>query len=235
MQELHIEDLAIAITRKNIKNLHLKVYPPDGEVKVSAPYHLDERELRIFVASKLSWIRQQQEKFKGQEPPSIPQYRSGELHWFRGQEYPLAIVSATPCFPAGHVRLHNQALEVYIKLGSPTAQCQQFLRAWYREQLKLAIAPLIKLWEPRLGVQVWEWRIKRMKTKWGTCNISAHRLWFNLELAKVSDRALEYVVVHEMTHLLERLHNARFHTLMDHFLPDWQSRREELNQFPLGI
>ncbi|MGB0562443.1 MAG: M48 family metallopeptidase [Spirulinaceae cyanobacterium] len=226
MSSLQIGDLTITLTRKNIKNLHLRVYPPDGVIKISAPQRLAETEIRAFVVAKLPWIKKQQAKLRSRPRPEAKHYMAGEPHPFRGQLYPLEIAVATG---TPHVRLTSTRLVLHIAPESIETQRAELLNCWYRTQLKTLIPPLIDHWQPRLGVEVSEWRIKRMKTRWGTCNIAARRIWLNLELIKYSDRALEYVVVHEMIHLLERNHTARFYALMDQFLPDWRMCRELLN------
>ncbi|NEO87132.1 MAG: M48 family metallopeptidase [Spirulina sp. SIO3F2] len=228
MPQIQVGDLAIAVTRKNIKNLHLRVYPPHGEVKISAPRQMSEATLREVIQAKLPWIEKQQAKLRNQTLPIPQHYCSGEFHRFRGQAYPLQVL---PTMGAPWAQLTDDILELHIAAKSTLEQRQQVLNYWYRSQLKLRVPPLLAQWQPIMGVTVQEWRIKRMKTRWGTCNIQAQRIWLNLELAKHSDRTLEYVLVHELTHLLERLHNARFHQLLDQFLPDWRSREAELKQF----
>lgn len=220
------------VVRKNIKHLHLAVYPPNGRVRVAAPLRLNDEAVRLAVISRLAWIKRQQAKFEGQERQSAREYVSGESHYFQGRRYRLNVVyhDGLP-----HVTIRtNTRLDLIVRLGSDLAQRERVMLAWYRQQLKLLIPPLIAKWESILGVHVAEWGVKHMKTKWGTCNIQARRIWLNLELIKKPAICLEYVVVHEMVHLLERKHNDRFATLMDQAMPQWQLRREELNHFPLN-
>lgn len=188
---------------------------------------MDDATLHQFVQAKLPWIEKQQAKLRRRTEQAPQQYCSGERHSFRGQAYPLQVMNT---MGKPWVQLTHDSIELYIAAESTASQRQQLLNHWYRCQLKLLIPSLLAQWQPIVGVTVREWRIKHMKTRWGTCNIPAQRIWLNLELAKHSDRALEYVVVHELTHLLERLHNDRFHGFLDQFLPDWRSREAELKQ-----
>ncbi|MEM8639084.1 MAG: SprT family zinc-dependent metalloprotease [Cyanobacteria bacterium P01_G01_bin.54] len=231
MSSLQVGDLTITLTRKNIKNLHLRVYPPDGAIKISAPRCLTDAEICAFVLAKRSWIEKQQAKLNCQPTPATKHYLAGEQHPFRGRWYPLEMLN-----PSGqtlrkpYICLTPTTIALHIDPKSNLEQRADLLQRWYRAQLKTLIPPLIAEWQPRLGVEVRQWRIKRMKTRWGTCNIAARRIWLNLELIKYGDRALEYVVVHEMIHLLERGHNARFYGLLDQFLPDWRSGEQLLKR-----
>lgn len=232
MHQIQVEGLTVHVVRKNIKNLHLAVYPPDGRVRVAVPLRVDDEAVRLAVLSRLAWIRRQQEKFARQERQSPREYVSGESHYFLGARYRLNLVEqAGP----SRVEIRNrQFIDLTMRPGSTVEQRGRVMSAWYRAYLRGVIPLLIEKWEPVLGVQVADWGIKQMKTRWGTCNIAARRIWINLELAKKSPRCLEYIVVHEMVHLLERLHNDRFRSLMDQFLPQWQFLREELSREPLA-
>lgn len=232
MHTIEVDGLTVSVVRKNIKNLHLAVYPPDGRVRVAAPLRVDDEAVRLAVISRLGWIRRQQEKFARQERQSPREYVSGESHYFLGARYRLNLIEQVG---PNRVEVRNrQFIDLYMRPGSTVEQRGRVMSAWYRAYLRITIPLLIAKWEKALGVQVAEWGIKQMKTRWGTCNIQARRIWINLELAKKSPRCLEYIVVHEMVHLLERLHNARFRSLMDQFLPQWQFLRDELNREPLG-
>jgi hypothetical protein len=232
MHQIVVNDLVVDVVRKNIKNLHLAVYPPNGRVRVAAPLRLDDEAVRLAVISKLGWIRRQQTKFLEQERQSAREYVSGESHYFWGKRYLLNVVYQSG--KSSVVLRNNTKMDLFVRPGRDMSQRERVLLAWYRKHLKEAIPPLITKWEAIIGVQVDDWGVKQMKTKWGSCNIEARRIWLNLELAKKSIRCLEYIVVHELVHLLERLHNVRFTELMDKFLPSWRLIREELNREPLA-
>ena len=223
-----IEDLEVLVVRKKIKNIHLRILPPHGVVKVSVPRFMTEKAISIFITSKRSWIERNIEEAK-KRPVQIPkQYISGEAHLFKGKKYLLNIIESDS---KPRVAIREEAfIDLYIKPGTTFEQKEKVVLTWYRDELKKLIPELIAKWEPIMGVKVNDWRIKKMKTRWGTCNIQVKRVWVNLELIKKPLSALEYLVVHEMTHLLERGHNARFKAFMDQFLPDWKERKSRLNQ-----
>jgi predicted metal-dependent hydrolase len=227
-----VNDLTVHVVRKRIKNLHVAVYPPNGRVRVAAPVQLDDEAVRLAVISKLPWIKRQQAKFQNQERQSAREYVSGETHYYQGSRYLLDV--AYHDGPPQVALRNNTKIDLLVRAGSDRAKRHQVLQEWYRGQLKELIPPLIAKWQPVVGVQVADWRVKRMKTRWGSCNVDAQRIWLNLELIKKPPRCLEYIVVHEMVHLLERLHNERFVAYMDHFLPQWRLLRDELNSAPLA-
>ena len=229
--QLTIGQIPVEVRRKNIKNLHVGVYPPEGKVRVSAPLHLDDEAIRLAILSRISWIRRHQQNFLRQARQSAREMVTGESHYYQGQRYRLNVVEK----PGRHqVRLiNNTTLGIQVKPGTDTAGRWRLLERWYREQMRDQLPDLVGKWEPVVGVEVAECRIKRMKTRWGSCNIGARRVWLNLELIKKPTACLEYILVHEMTHLRERYHNEHFRRLMEQFLPDWQLRRDELNRAPL--
>lgn len=232
MHQIRVNDLVVDVVRKDIKNLHLAVYPPNGRVRVAAPLRVDDEAVRLAVISRLAWIKRQQAKFEAQERQSAREFVSGESHYYQGNRYLLNVVyhDATP-----RVVLRNKTkLDLFVRTGSDTAKRERVLLAWYRKQLKAMIPPLITKWETIIGVQVADWGVRRMKTRWGTCTIEAQRIWLNLELVKKPPHCLEYIVVHEMVHLLERLHDDRFVAHMNKFMPQWRLFREELNRAPLA-
>lgn len=232
MHQITVAEITIEVIRKDIKNLRLAVSPLDGRVRVATPLHIDDQAVRLFAISKLSWIKKYQAKFAAQERQSPREFVSGENHYFRGQSYLLNVVYT---FDRPRVEIRNNIyIDLYVRVGSDEIQRQKVLLDWYRQNLKLEILPLIKKWEKVIHVVVKDWGVKRMKTKWGTCNIQAQRIWLNLELIKKSPMCLEYVVVHEMVHLLERHHGDRFKALMSKFMPNWKLYQEELNQSSLG-
>ena len=229
---LIVGDLTVEVVRKAIKNLHLGVYPPDGRVRIAAPLHLGDEAVRLAVITRLGWIRRRQQAFARQERQSQREMVTGESHYFAGRRYRLDVIEQSG---RSGVRLSNATtLELNVPPGADREACEHILERWYRRRLRQQIAPLLEKWQPITGVIVNEVRIKKMKTLWGSCNIKAGRIWLNLELIKKPPMCLEYILVHEMVHLLERCHNERFHTSMDRFLPTWPLLREELNRAPLA-
>ena len=220
------------IHRKGIENLHVGVYPPDGKVRVATPLHLDDEAVRLAVVSRLSWIRQQRQGFARQARQSTREMVTGESHYFEGQRYRLNVVERPG---NSRVRIANRnSLELRVPPGTDQAGRKRVIDRWYRRRLKARIPDLLAQWEPIVGVSVTDCRVKRMKTRWGSCNIETKRIWLNLELAKKDPLCLEYILVHEMVHLLERHHTDRFRSLMDEFMPDWRLRRDMLNTAPLA-
>ena len=229
---IRVSGLPVQIVRKDIKNLHLGVYPPNGRVRVAAPLSVSNDAVRLAVIGKLGWIKRKQAMFVGQERQSPREYVTGESHYFLGQRYRLNVVNRDGT--GGVVIRNNRTIDLFVREGSGTVQRERVFLAWYRHQLKSMIPPLIQKWESIVGVKVREWGVKKMKTKWGSCNSKARRIWLNLELAKKQVQCLEYIIMHEMVHLLERHHNDRFTALMDEHMPQWRLHRDEMNRAPLG-
>ncbi len=228
MAKLVINDMEIQLTKKNIKNLHLSVHPPNGSVRVSAPSQMKDEAIRLFVISKLPWIKKQRTKFVQQERRPEREFVSGESHYFLGKRYLLNVIYTNK--RKQDVVIGNKTyMDLYVRKGSTKEQRAKVMKEWYRRQLKALIPPLIEKWEKIMNVKVLDWGVRQMKTRWGSCNTRAKRIWVNLELAKKNPTCLEYIVVHEMVHLLERLHNERFISYMDKFLPNWRSIKAELN------
>jgi predicted metal-dependent hydrolase len=227
MPQVQIGDLHVEVIRKNIRSLRLTVYAPDGRVRVAVPARTSDAAVVEFVSTRLAWIRKHQEKFQTQVRPVELTYVSGETHYYQGQPYELQV---HPTNGVPRVVREESQLVLHVREDSTPQQREKVLTAWYREQLKRQLPALIAQWQQVVGVQVNEWGVKQMRTRWGTCNIRAKRIWLNLDLIKRSAHCLEYVVVHELVHLHERLHNARFWGLMDQFMPGWQAHREELKQ-----
>lgn len=217
----------IEVSRKSIKNLYLKVSPHTKQIRISAPVHVPVREIERFVASRTDWIRKQRAKNPPSRTERTSDFVSGEVHYFKGKAYTLEV--RTHAAPPEVRIMDDKFIGLWVRPGTPAAKREIILNEWYRAALKKEIPVLIAKWEPVMGVKVKEFGVKRMKTRWGTCNIRAQRIWLSLELAKKSHGCLEYVVVHEMVHLLERLHNRRFYNFMDRFLPDWREWKKELN------
>lgn len=231
MEEISVGDIKIEVHRKDIKNIHLAVYPPSGRVRIATPFATDNDTLRLFAIAKLGWIKRNQRDFKSQERLSPRVYKERESHYFLGHRYLLKIVVENK--PPKVTIKNKRYLELRIRPGTDTEKRHQILTEWYRKELKKIIPALISKWEEILRVKVESWQVKRMKTKWGSCNIEKRRIWLNLELAKKPIRSIEYIVVHEMVHLLERHHNERFQYYLDTHLPNWKQLKKELNDLPV--
>ncbi|MEA5403246.1 SprT family zinc-dependent metalloprotease [Arcicella sp. DC2W] len=232
MYQINLSDFTIDVVRKNIKNMHLSVYPPTGRVRIAAPLNIDDEAVRLFAISKLGWIKRHQRNFAKQERQSPRIYKTRESHYYQGKRYLLKVIEHEA---PNKVLLKNRTyLELYVRPDTSIQQRQAILNEWYRTELKKLVQPIIDIWEKRMGVQVEDWQVKQMKTKWGTCNIEKKRIWLNLELAKKPINCLEYIIVHEMVHLLERHHNDRFLYYMDTFLPNWKQLKSELNTLPVS-
>ena len=232
ISKIKVSGLVVEVVRKPIKNLHLGVYPPAGRVRVAVPMAIKDEAVRLAVVGKLGWIKRQRAKFEAQPRQSRREMVNGESHYYLGRRYRLRLVES---IAGSKVYVRNASiLELHARPTTTAGQRERMLQDWYREQLKKKIPIKLKKWQPVVGVEVSEWGIKKMKTKWGSCNAKAGRIWLNLELAKKPVKCLEYIIVHELVHLLERRHNERFLELMNRFMPRWQAYREELKQMPLG-
>lgn len=232
MEQITINNIKIDLVRKDIKNIHLAVYPPTGRVRIAAPLITSEDAIRLFVISKLGWIKRNQRKIEGQERITPREFKQRESHYFQGRRYLLNIIERN--LPPKVILQNKTFIDLYIRPNTSTKKRNEILTEWYRFQLKTQIPTLIEKWEKIIGVNVQDWQVKQMKTKWGTCNIKKGRIWLNLELAKKPEECLEFIVVHEMVHLLERNHNERFHFLMSKYLPNWKQWRTKLNKLPVS-
>jgi predicted metal-dependent hydrolase len=231
-RRITVGHLTVEVVRKDIKHLHLGVYPPHGRVRVATPLVVSDDAVRLVVIRKLGWIKKQQAKFDAQPRQSRREMVNGESHYFFGRRYRLRVLEHGG--PASVALRGKASMILRVRSNTTGEQREQVLLRWHREQLRAMIPPLIEKWQPVLGVQVADWGIKKMKTKWGSCNVDARRVWLNLELARTPVQCLEYIVVHELIHLLERHHNDRFRGLMDQFIPQWRLYRDDLNRAPLG-
>ncbi|HMI93929.1 MAG TPA: SprT family zinc-dependent metalloprotease [Polyangiales bacterium] len=231
-RELTVSGVPVAVVRKAIKNLHLGVYPPDGRVRVAAPLAVSDAAVRVAVIGKLRWIKRHQAAFAHQPRQSQREMIDGESHYYLGRRYRLLTVAAKGA--AGVTLRNGRVLELHAPESVNAARRELLLQRWYRERLRELVPPLLDKWQAKLGVEVTAWGIKRMKTRWGTCNTEARRVWLNLELAKKPPQCLEYMVVHELVHLIVRRHDDRFHALMDRHLPRWKHVRQVLNAAPLA-
>ena len=231
MPKVEIGSIAMQLNRKAIKNLHISVLPPDGRVRVSAPESMTETAIRMAVISRIPWIKKQQSDFAKQPRQSDREMVSGECHYLWGRRYRLNLIERSG---KHEIKLGRGRLHLYVNPATTLENKALVLSSYYRDALKARIAELLPVWEDKIGVKAADWGIKKMKTKWGSCNIQAKRIWLNLELAKKPPECLEYILVHELVHLLERNHNERFKGYMDRLLPDWRERRDLLNRMPLA-
>jgi predicted metal-dependent hydrolase len=227
---IEVRGIPVEVVRKNIKNLHLRVYPPHGRVRIAAPLRLNDDAVRLAIISNFDWILRKRDLIGRQPRQSRLEMVTGESHYFLGRQFCLHVHAQTG--PARVVLNGDMALELFVRPEASAGQRYEVLLRWYRDELKALIPPLLEKWQTRIGESVAEWGIKKMKTRWGSCNPRARRVWFSLELAKKHPQCLEYVVVHELVHLLERSHNDRFRRLMDRFMPEWRLHRAALNRAP---
>jgi predicted metal-dependent hydrolase len=227
-----VSGVQVAVVRKRIKNLHLGVYPPEGRVRVAAPLAMREDAIRVAVVRKLGWIRRQQAVLRRQERQSAREMVSGEAHYFLGRCYRLDIATDGP---SGKVSLRRSGImTLHVRPRWDRDRRMDALYDWYRERLRELAGPLVAKWSRRLEVEPRFWGLKKMKTKWGSCNAAARRVWLNVELAKKPPECLEYLVVHELVHFVAQRHDERFRQLMNKHLPNWRYRRELLNRKPLA-
>ena len=227
---MNLGDLRIEVVRKDIKNVHLTVHPPNGRVRIAVPRHVSDEAIRAFAVGKLRWIRRERAKLDAQERETPREYLDRETHYVWGQRCLLRVVEANalPC-----VEWQARRLNLTVRPGTSVARRAEILEAWYRAELRSACAELIPRWEKAMGVSLRRYYVQRMRTRWGSCNDEAGSIRLNTDLAKKPRACLEYVLVHELAHLRERNHSARFRALMDRFLPGWEQRRELLNRLPV--
>jgi len=227
---LNLGEIAVDVTFKDIKNVHLSVYPPAGRVRISAPIRMNLDTVRVFAISKLGWIKQQQRKLLEQDRETPREYLNLESHYLWGKRYLLRVIEGNQS-PA--IEVQHSKLLLRVPPKTIEEKKHEIVAQWYRSQLKEAVPGVVARWSPVLGVTVEGFYVQQMKTKWGSCNHRAGTIRLNTELAKKPKKCLEYVVVHEMVHMLEPTHNARFVAIMDRFIPSWRQRRDQLNQLPV--
>ena len=223
--QIEIDGITIEILRKPIKNMHLRIYPPDGKVRVSAPLRLSLQQIRHQLESKREWLHTQRARLQAQPVLTEPTIQTGEFHYFLGQANPLSVISSA--MPT-QIILKDNRLQLSTPSRSTAVEKQAFLNQWYRAQMLSLVPNLIEKWQPIMGVSVATWGTKTMKTRWGSCNTRTRRIWLNLVLIQKPLGCLEYVLIHEMVHLLEASHNARFYQLMDKFMPEWRTHQKAL-------
>lgn len=231
IKTIKLGNILVEVIQKNIKNIHLTVQPPAGNVRISAPLRMDMNSIRVFAISKVEWIKQQQEKLKKQEREASREFLDLESHYVWGNRYLLKILETT--LPTG-IDVDHKTLHMRVPVGAGNEKKREILEAWYRAQIKQTASTYVIKWEPVLGVKVSRVTVQKMKEKWGSCNPSTRSIRLNMELAKKPHEFLEYIVLHEMVHLLYRTHNDAFVSTMDRHMPKWRIFREELNRLPLG-
>jgi hypothetical protein len=225
--QLLVADMTVRVIRKPIKHLHLRLLPPNGLIQVSAPLHLSDERIRLSVLERLAWIKAKQATFATRAVPAVKQYITGEMHYYCARAYRLEVIEG-----AGkqQVVLNGDVLQMTVAVASRLEKRAALMDAFYRTTLKAMMPALLAKWQPIMGVQASDWGIKAMKTRWGTCNTRDKRIWLSLMLAKASPECIEYVLVHELAHLIEANHSPRFHAIMTQFLPSWPELKLQLNQ-----
>lgn len=230
VQQIQLGQISIDVTLKNIKNVHLSVHPPAGKVKISAPLEMDIDTIRTFAISKLDWIKKERLKFEKQIRETPREFLACESHHLWGERYLLSLIEHP--FPP-RIEISHKKMLMYLRPGGDDQKKQVIIETWYREQLKAAIPELLQKWEKILQVKAEKFSVRKMKTRWGSSSPAKKTIRLNLELAKKPPECLEYIVVHELVHLLEPTHNQRFKSLMNKFMPKWRFYRDELNLLPL--
>jgi predicted metal-dependent hydrolase len=228
---LNLGGVAVDVVFKDIKNIHLSVYPPTGRVRISAPARMKLDTIRVFAISKLGWIKQQQRKLREQQREPLREYLDRESHYVWGKRYLLRVIE---CDAAPKVELKHSRMLLRVRPGTGEGNKEAIVNEWYRAELKRAVPSLIAKWERLIGVKVERFFVQKMKTKWGSCNAGSRSIRLNTELTKKPLECLEYVILHEMAHLIVRHHDDRFTSLMDRYLPNWKHIRQTLNAAPLA-
>ena len=227
---MKIAEFDIEVERKPIKNIHLAVYPPDGRIHVSIPETMKDDDLSMFLFSKLSWIRQKREEVLSQERQAERKFVTGESHFLLGRRYLLRV---RPTNGVAHVEKQLKYLDMYVRKGVSRERKQECMDTFYRQELRMIIEPLIAKWSERMdeAIDTFSWSILLMQNQWGSCTTESRKIQFNLLLARVPIRCIEYIVVHEMTHLKIHQHNNDFILTLNKYLPDWNMRKKELDEF----
>lgn len=227
-----ISELQVETVRKNIKNIHLGVYPPNGRIRIAVPLKTSDELIKLFIITKLYWIKKQQKQFLKQERQTPREYVTGETHYFFGKSYRLNVIYTNELIKI-EIR-KKKFIDLYIRPNTTVKQREELFENFYRSELYNILPKLIKKWEKKVGVKIKEVKIKKMKTKWGTCNSKDKRIWLNLELVKKPFNCIDYVLVHELIHLIEKNHSEKFFQIINSIMPHWQSYKNELNQSILG-
>ncbi len=231
--QIQVLDVQIDVVKKDIKNLHLAVYPPTGRVRIAAPQTLSDEAIRLFAITKLRWIKKHQKNFYEQLRELPREYISGESHYFDGRRYLLNVIER---YGKHEIKIRNRKyLDLYVQPGTTREGKARVFNEFYRQHLKTVIPEILEKWEQKTKLKVQKWTVKKMQTQWGSCNIEKRHILLNLELAKKPRHCLEYVLVHEMTHFLVRHHNEQFQAHLDRFYPNWRAVKRELNMLPLHL
>jgi predicted metal-dependent hydrolase len=229
METIKINNISVDIERKNIKHVHLSVYPPDGRVHISVPSRMSIENVNLYLLSKFVWINNSVTKVVSYSRQTQREYVSGESHYLKGQRYLLRVIylDAKPKV----VVKDKTFIDMYVRPNATLETRAKVMKEWYREEMKNLLSDYVAKWEERIQLECSGWDIKQMKTKWGTCNTRTKHITFNLELAKKPINCIEYIVVHELAHLLVHNHNEQFKFLLDTYLPQWRTYKQELNEF----
>ncbi len=229
MTIINVSDISAEVEWKEIKNVHLTIYPPDARIHVSAPLGMTEEAVRLFLITKMPWIKQRVSQILEQNRQTPREYVSGENHYFKGQRYRLKVI-----YHNGPPKVEiqgNEYILLYVREGATEERRAEVLREWYRAEFKSMLPSVIEKWEKVLEVKANKWEIKQMKTLWGSCNHRTHNIIFNLELIKKPVHCIEYIVVHELLHIKVRLHSEEYTALLTRYFPNWRALKDELNEF----
>ncbi len=229
MKIISVSDISAEVEWKEIKNVHLTIYPPNARIHVSAPMSMTEEAVRLFLITKLPWIKQRVAQILDQNRQTPREYVSGENHYFKGHRYRLKVIQHNG--PAKVELMGNEFIVLYVRNGATEERKAEILREWYRAEFKTLLPPMIAKWEEILDVKANKWEVKQMKTLWGSCNHRTRNIIFNLELIKKPLHCIEYIVVHELLHIKVRLHNEEYTALLNRYFPNWQQLKDELNEF----
>lgn len=223
---LQVNNVDIDVIKKDIKNIHLAVYPPDARVRISAPFSYDDETIKLFAVSKWGWIKDNIEVIKNQTRIPPKDYISGESHYLFGKRYMLKVVEGKK----SSIDIEGvNKIVITVRKNATKDSKKKMMESWYREQLTKKLNILVPAWEEKTGLKINSWQIKKMKTRWGSCNINKKSINFNLELAKRQVKEMEYVILHELSHLVEKTHNQRFVSHLETYMPNWKLYRKELN------
>lgn len=225
--QIDFSGIKVDVIRKNIKNINLVVYRSSGRVRVSMPKHISANRVHEFISKRVEWIKKHLQILESRPKSTAPIYRSGETHYYFGKPCTLVIKTANQ---KPSIQIEGEEILMTVRPGSDVVIREKVMREWYRKELKERIPAFIVKWEKSLGVKVIEWNVKKMRTRWGTCNTRAERIWLSLELAKKPIHFLDYVVLHEIAHLIERSHNARFRSLLSEKMSNWKDVELEMNK-----
>lgn len=229
---LQVGGIEAVVLYKPVKNLHLNVLPPVGKVRVTAPQNMNDDAIRTFLATRISWIKKMQAKFRGQERQTPREYVSGETYYFFGKKYKLEVLEIETT-PSVEIKGKTKIL-LAIRPKTNIVKREEIMQNWYRNELRKFLEKAIYKWENKIGVKTDSWGIRRMKTRWGTCNHKKKNIWLNLELVKKPESCIEYVILHELLHFIEEKHSEKFTALLNKYMPKWKSEKEELNRLILS-